>query len=673
MACALSGVVGLFSIKKTIDNDLANSWDTNSAAMHSAIHVEAQMLATQHILHGHQVEKNLQLLEESKILAHQAIERLSKSALLPPNDLRKLHDHSNDYDRCLQQVLQAYSAFQQSRTDFEEHTSQFVDFSEYVHDFGDAAVEELRDSPTKIVSWADGLETKWEIADGVMESVIEHLAQLYRLSQLTSGEIDADEYTTLNDKALREQQSAMKRMLDTGAFDKPVEGFDMPSIRKGQTYADVYSAFAEKNWQLIAQVKEKYLNLQETQEEYNHSAQTYLKLMMEQKKTANVVLQTAKQTIASRNQTVLTILCFAGGIGLILAVTFCFVSFRTIVLPIQRTVQLVKEIAQGEGDLQRRLPTERKDELGALAMWFNVFCEKLQGVVQEIAGDANNLAKQASTLNESTDSLDNNVKTTISESTSAHNSTSQMLSNIRNLADSSNSIAQNIDALAINVNEMTDTIGEISENTSDVANNIRKTTSLAEGSNAEVSQLAAAAEEIGNVIEVIEDIAEQTNLLALNATIEAARAGDSGKGFAVVATEVKQLASQTAEATEDIRERISHIQTATESTINNIGEISSMITSVNEKTRAIASAVEQQSVTSHQVAANISKTSESATSMAETAIKSVDECESINRCISSVDQVAQDTFTATENCKQSGSAVMELSKRLKEVVCQLSA
>ena len=151
-------------------------------------------------------------------------------------------------------------------------------------------------------------------------------------------------------------------------------------------------------------------------------------------------------------------------------------------------------------------------------------------------------------------------------------------------------------------------------------------------------QLGAAADEIGKVIEVIQDIAEQTNLRALNATIEAARAGEAGKGFAVVATEVKELAKQTASATDDIRRRIEGIQNSTGESVRAIGEISEVIKNVNEVSRTIASAVEEQSITTREIAQNVAQTTTAAEAVSRGVAESASACQEVTRNISQVDQ-----------------------------------
>lgn len=156
---------------------------------------------------------------------------------------------------------------------------------------------------------------------------------------------------------------------------------------------------------------------------------------------------------------------------------------------------------------------------------------------------------------------------------------------------------------------MTTTINEIAQNTEKANTITGEAVSEAKGASDNVDELGSAAQEISKVTETVTEISEQTNLLALNATIEAARAGDAGKGFAVVANEIKELARQTAEATQDIKRRIEGIQDSTSGTVTKIQQISKVINDVNDIVSTIASSVEEQSVTTKEIATNVAQAS----------------------------------------------------------------
>jgi methyl-accepting chemotaxis protein len=229
-------------------------------------------------------------------------------------------------------------------------------------------------------------------------------------------------------------------------------------------------------------------------------------------------------------------------------------------------------------------------------------------------------------------------------------------------------MSQTIRAVAASVEEMNQTIREIARNAEKSAAVAGQAATLVEVSNEKISTLGNSANEIGRVIEVIQDIAEQTNLLALNATIEAARAGEAGKGFAVVATEVKELAKQTAAATDDIRSRIEAIQASTTDAVESIREISEVINNVNEVSRTIASAVEEQSITTRQISDNVSTTANAAETVArgvsETAVASREITENITK----VDSVLLQTAEGADESRNAGIRLSELASEMTEMI-----
>ena len=189
-------------------------------------------------------------------------------------------------------------------------------------------------------------------------------------------------------------------------------------------------------------------------------------------------------------------------------------------------------------------------------------------------------------------------------------------------------------------------------------------------SNGKISALGTAADEIGKVIEVIQDIAEQTNLLALNATIEAARAGEAGKGFAVVATEVKELARQTSQATEDIRHRVESIQGTTGEAIGALNEIAAVVTEVDQASRTIASAVEEQTATTKEIAHNVADAAVHAETVSNSVAESAVATKEVTHNISCVDQTAKRTAVDAGLARGAADAMSELAAQLREVIGQ---
>ncbi len=222
----------------------------------------------------------------------------------------------------------------------------------------------------------------------------------------------------------------------------------------------------------------------------------------------------------------------------------------------------------------------------------------------------------------------------------------------------SEQVSRNVATVASGGEQMQSSIREIAKNANEAARVAKNAVSVAHTTNQTVAKLGDSSTEIGNVIKVITSIAQQTNLLALNATIEAARAGEAGKGFAVVANEVKELAKQTAKATEEISQKIEAIQGDTKASVQAIGEISGIINQINDISNSIASAVEEQTVTTNEINR----------SMAEAA-KGVGD---ITKNITGVAVAAKDTTQGANNSQKAAQELSQMASRLQQVVSRFT-
>lgn len=349
-------------------------------------------------------------------------------------------------------------------------------------------------------------------------------------------------------------------------------------------------------------------------------------------------------------------------------VVVAWLSIRSIRQPILGTITALRDIAEGEGDLTKRLDANRSDELGEMALWFNKFVERIQEVVRQIASNATTLSSASLELSATATQLSDGAQRSKNQSATVSSAAEEMSINMKNMAGTTIQMSAGMKSVATSIDEMNSTISEIARNAEKSASVAAHAAKLVDVSNDKIGHLGTAADEIGKVIEVIQDIAEQTNLLALNATIEAARAGEAGKGFAVVATEVKELAKQTAAATDDIRRRIELMQGSTGEAIGSIKAISEVIQNVNEVARTIASAVEEQSITTKQISSNVAQTAAAAETVARSVTESATASQEITENIGRVDQVLVQTAAGATQSRQAGERLSSLSHEMQALV-----
>jgi methyl-accepting chemotaxis protein len=273
--------------------------------------------------------------------------------------------------------------------------------------------------------------------------------------------------------------------------------------------------------------------------------------------------------------------------------------------PIRSTAALLKDIAEGEGDLTKQLTVKGKDETATLAQGFNVFTGKLREMIIQISDNAATLKSASEDLSSLSKDIAHSASQTSEKAESVNSAAHRMSDNMTSVAHSSDKTKNNVNLVAAATEEMTATVQEIAKNSENARLLTNNAVEQARNASGKVGDLSSAARDIGAVTEVITDISEQTNLLALNATIEAARAGEAGKGFVVVANEIKELARQTATATHEIKAKITGIQTSTTDTVSEIHQVSDNINDVNDIVSTIATAIEEQSAATQEIARSI--------------------------------------------------------------------
>ena len=322
-------------------------------------------------------------------------------------------------------------------------------------------------------------------------------------------------------------------------------------------------------------------------------------------------------------------------------------------------VASLRELTEADLDLTRRFATEGRGEWRDAAILLNAFLEKVQRTSRSLASRAAEIAGAATELTACTTEMAGNLDEQRRQS-DAGAAAEEIAANMNSMAKASDQASATFRTIAAATEGMSQSIADVANRATHAANVAQRAASLGQSGNELMQRLGTAADEVGKVVGVIQDIAEQTNLLALNATIEAARAGEAGKGFAVVASEVKELARQTGEATQDIRKRIEGIQESSTKAVAAIEEINAIIGEVSESSHAIAATMEQQTISTREVSQGVAHTANTvrviATGIGETATASGEITANVSRTCAALDR-------ATTGANDSTAAGVELTRR----------
>ncbi len=345
---------------------------------------------------------------------------------------------------------------------------------------------------------------------------------------------------------------------------------------------------------------------------------------------------------------------------------------KSITNPLSHAIEGLKEVAQGQGDLTKRLTASGKDEVGDLTHWFNAFIGNLQSIILRVAENTTATSEASSQLLRIAEQISGNATNLAQSSSSVSNSSEELSASIATIASAVEEYSSNINVVASAAEELNSSVVEISKSTSHANQMTAESVNEASITTEKMQILEQAAKEITNVTEVINSISKQTNLLALNATIEAASAGEAGKGFAVVANEIKELARQTSDATSEIQTQIDSIQSSSASTLGQITKITEIIRDVDSAVTTIAAAVEEQSVTTQEISGNITQASDGINEVAENVGKGAqstaaiaEEIKGVDNLVGNVNDMSHELQTNANRLKTSSSDLSELVQRFK--------
>lgn len=398
------------------------------------------------------------------------------------------------------------------------------------------------------------------------------------------------------------------------------------------------------------------------QESVNRIVPVVETLSANAQKESDEKMKGSEKRVGRRANLAFLIGIIAVAVGLALSV----IITRGITGPIVETVNFARKMAKG--DLSQHLSIHRKDEVGILAEALNDMVTHLNAMFTGIRDGVGELTASSSSLSDISVQMLAGAEKTSEKSSYVSNASLKMNDNITRVAGTIHEAADNMGLVTHTTEEMSSTIGEITRST-DKARTISETAvSQAESASSKIGELEKAALDIGKVIDTIRAISYQTNLLALNATIESARAGEAGRGFAVVAGEIKTLSQQTAAATKEINARIESVQKTSRETMDQIRDISEVITTINDIIVSISTSMKEQDRTTKEIASSIIGSSQGIRQINEMMDENLSMTRGIADDIGEVTQAAGEMTQSSQNVTDHSEDLNRLAARLNEMV-----
>jgi len=498
------------------------------------------------------------------------------------------------------------------------------------------------------------------------------------LSQKMTKEILAGISTT-ESKVRQDSFKAAKnsmRIFDT-TLNSLISGGKIPLSLSATDSTFFISPAAEGNaGQLLQDVKSLWTNFQKKMNNVISGAPSVKEDLAWIRDNNTKLLTTMNKAVVQMQQDAESSVTFLLSLqfgGLLTAIVFVIIG----VIVIQKLVSRLNKITEfaviiGNGDLSSTSGIEGKDEIGQIGSNLDTMSADLNTMFGEVSENSKSLNELSTSLADIAVEMSERAHATSDISTNVAASAQEMSANMNTVAAATEEASTNITLVSTATDEMTSTISEIVKNTSK-AQKITNDAVIEAGSASEkVDELGLAATEIGKVTETITEISEQTNLLALNATIEAARAGEAGKGFAVVANEIKDLAKQTADATQEIKSRIDGIQNSTAGTVTQIQQITKIINEVNSIVSTITTAVEDQSVTTTEIADNISQASLGIQEVTENVAQLSTVSHEVATDMSEVSEHSHATSRTANKVKENGGGIQDLASTLETMVSKIT-